>query len=170
MIQKIFIGACALLSALCVLLSYQLVSARIELSQAKLAHSLTKLTHAEEMSKTLASHLDDLDRINNLQDKARDANIAEKAQLRTAADRAATAHAGLRNELARLRAGVQRGQENDPRTVGGGTTVEGLADVLDACVAEYRILAIQADDAHSAGGLCESLYDALNEPSPEGKE
>lgn len=86
-----------------------------------------------------------------------DAANLRARQARRDADAAATAALGLRERAQDLAA---RADACDPATAAERPAGR-LADVLDACVGEYRAVAEAADRAIGAGLVCESAYQAL---------
>jgi hypothetical protein len=95
--------------------------------------------------------------------EVQDAALIERQRLAADALAAAGAAAGLRQQLATLRA-------RHPGPAGGGTpagdAIGVLADVLERADTRARILAAFADESRAAGLACESAYESMRAMRP----
>lgn len=91
------------------------------------------------------------------QQEAKNAHTKELAQVRADAGRAQSAAASLRQQLAGLAGSAGR----DRSAAGGSPTEATVYELFARCGERYSDVARAADEAVTAGRLCERTYDAL---------
>lgn len=91
------------------------------------------------------------------QQEAKSAHAKELVEVRADAARSKSAAAGLRQQLAGLAGAAGR----DRSTAGGGAPDTTVYELFARCGERYTDVARAADEAVTAGRLCERTYDAL---------
>lgn len=121
-----------------------------------------KRQHAQELADSRAKALAEVARITHRIQEAQDAEHFKRKDAEAAARRSAAAAVSLRDELAATRqhvAGLDWEITSSRETA--RATVSVLTQLLGQCSERRRELARFADEAASAGRLCERAADAL---------
>lgn len=121
-----------------------------------------KRQHEQDIASAVAKALANQARITHRIQEAQDAEHLKRKEAETAARSAAAAVVSLRDELAQTRdhiAGLDWQLASSRETA--RATVAMLTELLGQCSERRAELARFADEAASAGRLCERSYDAL---------
>lgn len=121
-----------------------------------------KAQHAQQIADARAQALAESARITHRIQEAQDAEHLKRKDAEASARRAVSAAVSLRTELAATRehvSGLDWELASSRETA--AATVAMLTDLLEQCSDRRRELAQFADEAASAGRLCERSFDAL---------
>lgn len=144
---------------------------RAEVAEGRSALQAEKRDRAEKLAEGVEkARKQDLATI-TAQQEALDYATTQARELQRDVDRLRAATGSLRNELAKIRdtASAAASASDPAATFAGKTAAEAvsvLADLLGQCSERRAELARYADDARSAGELCERSYDALTVTGP----
>lgn len=149
------------LAAALLLAGWQYV--RAERAVSTLEHERAQIA-AQVAAKVAEARTEEQRRTHKIQE-AQDAEVIVRRQAEADARRAFAAGVGLQQQLAVVRAAyVSSHTDAADERASAGEAVAMLADLLGRCSERRRELARFADEAHSAGQLCERAFDSLTPP------